>query len=124
VTVIPSQDHRADRRHLADRHPAHLAGHHLRRRRRRPAAGRPSVHPRPGSGNNIFVDGVRDSGGQTREIFNLEQVEVVKGPDSAYSGRGSGGGSINLSSKSPKAETSRAARSASAPTNMSAPRPT
>jgi catecholate siderophore receptor len=37
-------------------------------------------------------------------VFNLEQVEVVKGPDSAYSGRGSGGGSINLTSKSPKAD--------------------
>ncbi len=37
-------------------------------------------------------------------MFNLEQVEVVKGPDSAYSGRGSGGGSINLSSKTPKAD--------------------
>ena len=68
-----------------------------------PLADRPFIRG-SSSANNIFVDGVRDSGGQTREIFNLEQVEVVKGPDSAYSGRGSGGGSINLSSKSPKAE--------------------
>ena len=49
------------------------------------------------SGNNIFVDGIRDTGGQQREVFNLEQVEVIKGADSVYSGRGSGGGSINLS---------------------------
>jgi catecholate siderophore receptor len=69
-----------------------------------PLADRPFIRGQS-SANNIFVDGVRDTGGQTREIFNLEQVEVVKGPDSAYSGRGSGGGSINLSSKSPKAET-------------------
>lgn len=69
-----------------------------------PLADRPFIRG-SSSGNNIFVDGVRDSGGQTREIFNLEQVEVVKGPDSAYSGRGSGGGSINLSSKTPKAES-------------------
>lgn len=69
-----------------------------------PLADRPFIRG-SSSANNIFVDGVRDSGGQTREIFNLEQVEVVKGPDSAYSGRGSGGGSINLSSKTPKAET-------------------
>ncbi|WP_454713547.1 TonB-dependent receptor [Caulobacter segnis] len=66
-----------------------------------PLADRPFIRGQS-SGNNIFVDGVRDTGGQTREVFNLEQVEVVKGPDSVYSGRGSGGGSINLSSKSPK----------------------
>lgn len=69
-----------------------------------PLADRPFIRGQS-SANNIFVDGVRDTGGQTREIFNLEQVEVVKGPDSAYGGRGSGGGSINLSSKSPKADT-------------------
>nr|WP_295113696.1 TonB-dependent siderophore receptor [uncultured Caulobacter sp.] len=67
-----------------------------------PLADRPFIRGQS-SGNNIFVDGVRDTGGQTREVFNLEQVEIVKGPDSVYSGRGSGGGSINLSSKSPKA---------------------
>jgi catecholate siderophore receptor len=68
-----------------------------------PLADRPFIRGQA-SGNNIFVDGIRDTGGQTREVFDLEQVEVVKGPDSAYSGRGSGGGSINLSSKSPKAD--------------------
>ncbi|MET0648188.1 MAG: TonB-dependent siderophore receptor [Pyrinomonadaceae bacterium] len=53
--------------------------------------------------NDIFVDNVRDIGPQTRDPFNLEQVEVVKGPASAYSGRGSTGGTINLVSKSPVA---------------------
>ena len=66
-----------------------------------PLADRPFIRGQS-SGNNIFVDGIRDTGGQQREVFNLEQVEVIKGPDSVYSGRGSGGGSINLSSKSPK----------------------
>ena len=66
-----------------------------------PLADRPFIRGQS-SGNNIFVDGIRDSGGQQREVFNLEQVEVIKGPDSVYSGRGSGGGSINLSSKTPK----------------------
>lgn len=66
-----------------------------------PLADRPFIRGQS-SGNNVFVDGVRDSGGQVRDIFNLEQVEVVKGPDSAYNGRGSGGGSINLTSKQPK----------------------
>ncbi|MFY8210169.1 MAG: TonB-dependent receptor [Caulobacter sp.] len=69
-----------------------------------PLADRPFIRGQS-SGNNVFVDGVRDTGGQTREVFNLEQVEVIKGPDSVYSGRGSGGGSINLSSKSPKLDT-------------------
>jgi len=50
---------------------------------------------------DIFVDNVRDFGGYTRDPFNLEQVEVVKGPSSDYSGRGSTGGSVNLVSKAP-----------------------
>ncbi|MCB1671773.1 MAG: TonB-dependent siderophore receptor [Gammaproteobacteria bacterium] len=53
---------------------------------------------------DIFVDNVRDFGGYTRDPFNLEQVEVVKGPSSDYSGRGSTGGSINLVSKAPGLE--------------------
>ena len=51
--------------------------------------------------NDIFVDGVRDISPQSRDPFNLEQVEVVKGPGSAFTGRGSTGGSINLVSKWP-----------------------
>lgn len=66
-----------------------------------PLADRPFIRGQA-SGNNIFVDGIRDTGGQQREVFNLEQVEVIKGADSVYSGRGSGGGSINLGSKSPR----------------------
>lgn len=53
---------------------------------------------------DIFVDNVRDFGGYTRDPFNLEQVEVVKGPSSDYSGRGSTGGSINMVSKSGQME--------------------
>ncbi len=51
--------------------------------------------------NDIFVDGARDLGPQSRDPFNLEQVEVTKGPDSAHSGRGAAAGMINLVSKSP-----------------------
>ena len=32
---------------------------------------------------DIFIDGVRDFGGYSRDSFNLEQVEVTKGPASA-----------------------------------------
>ena len=56
------------------------------------------------SQGSIFVDGVRDAGAQSRETFNIQQIEVVKGPDSVYSGRSNGGGSINLVSKAPVAE--------------------
>lgn len=51
--------------------------------------------------NDIYVDGVRDLGAQSRDPFNLEQVEIVKGPSSAFTGRGSTGGTINLVSKLP-----------------------
>ncbi len=52
---------------------------------------------------NVFVDGVRDSGNFARDSFNLEQVEVIKGP-SADNGRGGAGGYVNLETKTPKAE--------------------
>jgi catecholate siderophore receptor len=56
--------------------------------------------------NDVFVDGVRDLGPQSRDPFNLEQVEVVKGPASTYNGRGSTGGTINMVSKSPASDSS------------------
>ncbi|MCV2358968.1 catecholate siderophore receptor Fiu [Paucibacter sp. TC2R-5] len=51
---------------------------------------------------NIFVDGVRDLGGITRDTFNVESVEVVKGPSGADNGRGSPNGFINMVSKKPQ----------------------
>jgi catecholate siderophore receptor len=54
---------------------------------------------------DLFVDGIRDFGGYSRDPFNLEQIEVIKGPASAQTGRGSTGGSINLSSKTAQADT-------------------
>ena len=68
-----------------------------------PLADRPFIRGQA-SANNVFLDGIRDTGGQQREVFALEQVEVIKGPDSVYSGRGSGGGAINLSTKQPRLE--------------------
>ena len=52
--------------------------------------------------NDIFVDGSRDLSPQTRDPFNTEQVEVAKGPNSAYNGRGSTGGIVNLVTKTPR----------------------
>lgn len=52
--------------------------------------------------NSIYIDGVRDEGAVTRDTFNIEQVEVVKGP-SAENGRGGTAGYVNLVSKVPQA---------------------
>ncbi len=50
--------------------------------------------------NDVTVDGFRDSAQYTRsDAFNLEQVEVISGANSAYSGAGSVGGTINLVTK-------------------------
>lgn len=51
--------------------------------------------------NDLFLDGVRDQGSYFRDIFNVESIEVLKGPSSQYFGRGSTGGAINQVSKSP-----------------------
>jgi catecholate siderophore receptor len=55
-----------------------------------------------GAESDIFIDGMRDVAAQSREIFNVESVEVSKGPSSAYTGVGSTGGSLNLITKSAK----------------------
>ncbi len=53
--------------------------------------------------NDIYVDGVKDSAQYSRtDPFNLEQVEVVNGASSVYSGSGSVGGTINIVTKSPQ----------------------
>ncbi|HZX17855.1 MAG TPA: catecholate siderophore receptor Fiu [Pseudomonas sp.] len=51
--------------------------------------------------NSTFVDGVRDLGAVSRDVFNLEQVEVVKGAAGSDIGRGASSGYINLISKLP-----------------------
>ncbi len=68
-----------------------------------PAGDRPFIRGYDAT-SSIFVDNVRDTGSQTRDTFDLESIEVYKGPSGAYQGRGSVGGSINLVSKMPKAE--------------------
>jgi catecholate siderophore receptor len=57
--------------------------------------------------NDIFVDGIRDFGQYSRDTFNLESVEVLKGPSAVIFGRGSTGGTINQVSKSPSLTPSR-----------------
>ncbi len=49
--------------------------------------------------SSIFIDGVRDLGSITRDVFNTEQVEVVKGPAGTDNGRSAPTGAINMVSK-------------------------
>lgn len=51
------------------------------------------------SSSSIFVDGARDLGSVSRDLFNIEQVEVVKGPASTDTGRSAPTGAINMVSK-------------------------
>ena len=51
------------------------------------------------SESSMFVDGVRNSTSQNREMFAVEQVEVIKGSASSLGGAGSVGGSVNMISK-------------------------
>ncbi len=50
---------------------------------------------------SIFVDGVRDMGSISRDVFNIEQVEVTKGPDGTEYGRTAPTGAINMVTKQP-----------------------
>jgi catecholate siderophore receptor len=54
-------------------------------------------------GNNttadFFVDGLRDDAQYFRDFYNLDRVEVLKGPNAMIFGRGGGGGIINRVTK-------------------------
>jgi len=67
-----------------------------------PQGDRPFIRGFDAQGDT-YLDGVRDTGGQSREIFDIESIEVSKGPNSSFGGRGSAGGSLNLVSKTPQA---------------------
>ncbi|ESQ91833.1 catecholate siderophore receptor Fiu [Asticcacaulis benevestitus] len=61
--------------------------------------------------SSIYLDGIRDLGAVSRDVFTIEQIEVAKGPAGSDVGRGASGGYINLVSKLP---TLRAGSSATA----------
>ncbi len=51
---------------------------------------------------SVMVDGRRDrSSVPSRDVFNLEQIEVTKGSAASYGGRAATGGSVNLVTKAP-----------------------
>lgn len=53
------------------------------------------------SATDMQIDGLRSVGRFSHEVYNLESVEVAKGPGGAMNGRGSTGGTINLVTKTP-----------------------
>ncbi len=57
------------------------------------------------SQGSIYVDGVRDLAAQTREVFAVDSVQIVRGSDSTLGGRGSAGGTINILSRLPQLDT-------------------
>lgn len=48
---------------------------------------------------DIYLDGIRDTAQYNRELFNLEQVDVLRGSAAMLFGRGQAGGVINQVSK-------------------------
>lgn len=49
--------------------------------------------------NDIYRDGIRESGQYRRSTANVERIEILKGPASVLYGRSSGGGVINMVTK-------------------------
>ena len=51
------------------------------------------------SSADFFLDGLRDDVQYYRDLYNVERVEALKGPDAMIFGRGGGGGVINRVTK-------------------------
>jgi catecholate siderophore receptor len=61
-----------------------------------------------GSTADFFVDGVRDDVQYFRDFYNVERLEVLKGPNAMIFGRGGGGGIVNRVLKRPSLRPYRA----------------
>ncbi len=74
----------------------------------------PGASPATGEGNrdtftlrgntstaDFFVDGLRDDVQYFRDFYNVDQVEILKGPNAMIFGRGGGGGIVNRVMKRP-----------------------
>ena len=51
--------------------------------------------------SDIYIDGLRDFGVYTRDSFDYQEIQVLKGPSGSMFGRGTTGGAINTVSKTP-----------------------
>jgi len=54
------------------------------------------------SSADFFLNGVRDDVQYYRDLYNVQRVEILKGPNAMIFGRGGGGGVINRVSKEPQ----------------------
>jgi len=50
---------------------------------------------------DFFIDGIRDDVQYFRDFYNMDRVEILKGPNAMIFGRGGGGGVINRVTKRP-----------------------
>jgi iron complex outermembrane recepter protein len=56
------------------------------------------------AGGNLFIDGAPVLGAQPPAIVDVDRIEVLKGPQSAYFGRSTFAGAINFVTRDPSAE--------------------
>jgi catecholate siderophore receptor len=56
---------------------------------------------------DLFIDGVRDDAEYFRDLYNVERVEILKGPNAMIFGRGAGGGLINRVTRKAEFESKR-----------------
>jgi len=52
-----------------------------------------------GASSDLYLDGMRDNAQYNRDTFNMERIEILRGPSSMLFGRGSTGGVVNQVSK-------------------------
>ncbi|WP_409161485.1 TonB-dependent siderophore receptor [Pectobacterium sp. B2J-2] len=69
--------------------------------------GKPSLSIRGFSDTSSMVNGVSDSSASLTNVFNVERIEVLKGPQAILSGANSLGGSVNVVTKKPQADALR-----------------
>lgn len=62
---------------------------------------------------DFFLDGVRDDVQYYRSLYNIERVEILKGPSALTFGRGGSGGVVNRVQKTPSADLLRVAAESS-----------
>ncbi|MCA1562235.1 MAG: TonB-dependent siderophore receptor [Acidobacteria bacterium] len=60
--------------------------------------------------SDFFVDGVRDDAQYFRDVYNVERIEVLKGPNAMIFGRGGVGGVINRVTRQAERTRNREAR--------------
>jgi iron complex outermembrane receptor protein len=69
--------------------------------------GSPSFSIRGFSSTSASVNGVTDASASLTNVFGVERIEVLKGPQAILAGSGSLGGGVNVVTKKPQAETLR-----------------